>query len=149
MPELQVKINNRIASYEGQGIVAENEGYVLSFVFDEDWSSFPLYARYIWNKYHWDEPIVDNKAPIPYVRNGTQLLVGVIAGDEISTTATEIPVAASVIRDSTIGHPRRPANPNATKAYVDDKVAELKVYTDDEIAALKTTIEEEILGGSW
>ncbi len=143
MPELQVKINNRIASYEGQGIVAENEDYVLSFVFDEDWSSLPLYARFVWNKYYWDEEIKDGKAAIPYVKNGTQLLVGVIAGDEISTTATEIPVFTSIIREGTIGHPRRPADPNATKGYVDEKVAELKVYTDDEIAALETQISEQ------
>lgn len=109
MIELPISIKNRISLYTGKKqLVCGNSDYELVFTFDDEWSGETYKTAYIW--YVAEDgsvglhPILfqGERCRVPLVPDAVKILVGVRAGNLMTTTNAEILCQRTGLDSSTI-----------------------------------------------
>lgn len=100
MPNLQIIINNKIATYvkRSGAVVCGNSDYVAEFAFDQEWGAYEnKIARFTWGGKYFDVPFTGSTCQVPIVRDTHTLTVGVYAGNLCTTTPASIPCQRSIL----------------------------------------------------
>ena len=103
MQKIHISIHDRIAGAEhGICAVQDNADYLVEFTFDAEWESLNAKrAVFVWQEGDGTVAefvnIVGDTALMPKISCSPYVLVGVTAGDGISSTAVKIPCIPSVI----------------------------------------------------
>lgn len=108
MPNLQIIINNKIATYvkRSGAVVCGNSDYVAEFAFDQEWDAHEnKIARFTWGGKYFDVPLKGSTCQVPIVRDTHTLTVGVYAGNLCTTTPATIPCQRSILCGTDIEHP--------------------------------------------
>lgn len=108
MPNLQIIINNKIATYvkRSGAVVCGNSDYVAEFAFDQEWDAHESkIARFTWGGKYFDVPLKGSTCQVPIVRDTHTLTVGVYAGNLCTTTPATIPCQRSILCGTGIEHP--------------------------------------------
>lgn len=108
MPNLQIIINNKIATYvkRSGAVVCGNSDYVAEFAFDQEWDAHESkIARFTWGGKYFDVPLKGSTCQVPIVRDTHTLTVGVYAGNLCTTTPATIPCQRSILCGTDIEHP--------------------------------------------
>lgn len=99
--KINVIVAGRVAAAEQVEYICNNsgeDGYTLSFDFDEEWSKYEhKTARFIWNGKYLDVPFSGKECPVPKITNTYSFKVGVYAGDLCTTTSAYIPAQKSIL----------------------------------------------------
>ena len=103
MQTIHIHIANRIATAEpGAWIVQDNGFSQVQFTFDREWDSYSTKkAVFIWNE--GDDAVAEfitftgDHVPMPKISGSSYVLIGVTAGDVLTSTAAKLPCRASVI----------------------------------------------------
>ena len=109
MDGINIKIRNRAAeNASGEAYICGNSDYTVKFDFDEEWEhEFVKTARFeIDKKEHVDVVFEGTECKFPKVDNADIVMVGVFAGDLMTTTAAKVYCLKSVI--SSCGTPENP-----------------------------------------
>lgn len=108
MPDVNIKVKNKIAVGDGTVIVCSNTDYTAVFDFDAEWDEYETKtARFISNGEYTDIVFTGNKCAIPAQQNTHGVQVGVFAGDLHTTTPAYFDCAKSILCDG--GAPADPA----------------------------------------
>lgn len=101
---LKIQVTNKVAvnMTPENFIVCGNSGYVVEFLFDEEWQSKSVKtARFVYRKggknYFEDVVFTGNTANVPVLSNIEYVLVGVYAGDLITTTPAVVECSKSIL----------------------------------------------------
>lgn len=87
MPDIQIKVANKIATGDNTKIVCGNSDYVAVFEFDAEWDAYDTKtARFVYGGKHEDKVFTGNKCEVPVIQNTRDVTVGVFAGDLHTTT---------------------------------------------------------------
>ena len=108
MPNLQIIINNKIATYvkRSGAVVCGNSDYVAEFAFDQEWDTHESkIARFTWGGKYVDMPITGSTCQVPILYDTDTLTVGVYAGNLCTTTPAMIPCQRSILCGTDIEHP--------------------------------------------
>ena len=103
MQKIHISIHDRIAGAEhGICAVQDNADYLVEFSFDAEWESLNAKrAVFVWQEGDGTVAefvsIAGNIALMPKISGSPYVLIGVTAGDGISSTAVKIPCIPSVI----------------------------------------------------
>ena len=98
MPQLLIRVQNKIAKPLNDFIVCNNSDYTVKFVFDKEWEDKPIKtARFIWNNQYQDVVFEGDICKMPIIENATTLGIGVFAGSLKTTTPAIITCAKSVL----------------------------------------------------
>lgn len=103
MPQLQVIISDKIATYVERGgeIVCGNSDYTVKFSFDEEWAGVESKtARFVWNGEYYDVDFEGDVCAIPVITRASQVQVGVYAGELQTTTPALIKCRYSILCQS-------------------------------------------------
>jgi hypothetical protein len=103
MPQLQVIISDKIATYVERGgeIVCGNSDYSIKFSFDEEWAGVEAKtARFVWNSEYYDVDFEGDTCSIPVITKASQVQVGVYAGELQTTTPALIKCRSSILCQS-------------------------------------------------
>jgi hypothetical protein len=106
MQTIHISIENRIASAApGAWVVRDNGACQIQFSFDAEWDSYSAKkAVFIWRE--GDDTVAEfvtftgARVPMPKISGGSYVLIGVTAGDTLTSTAARIPCRASVITEA-------------------------------------------------
>lgn len=109
MPNINITVAEKIATNTtpSEIIVCGNSGYTVTFSFDSEWSSEATRtARFVFNKqgrtYFHDVKFTGKTASVPVLSGIDSVLVGVYAGDLITTTPAKVLCDRSILcADST------------------------------------------------
>ena len=105
MPEIKIKIENKIAKSLNNVIVCRNSDYTVKFLFDEEWEQEPLkIARFIWNKEYVDVQFSGDTCEMPVISKTDSLAIGVYAGKIRTTTPAIFTCRRSILCDEVIEH---------------------------------------------
>lgn len=108
MPDVNIKVKNKIAVGDGTVIICGNTDYTAVFDFDAEWDEYETKtARFISNGEYTDIVFTGNKCAIPAHQNTHGVQVGVFAGDLHTTTPAYFDCAKSILCDG--GAPAAPA----------------------------------------
>ena len=103
MQKIFISVAQRIATAaQGTCAVQDNADYLVEFSFDPEWENFAVKsAVFVWQE---GEGTVaefvsfsGNVAPMPKISGSSYVLIGVTAGEGVSSTAVKIPCIPSVI----------------------------------------------------
>lgn len=103
MQTISISVAQRIAAAQtGDFVVLDNSDYQIQFSFDAEWDAYSSKkAVFIWQagEDHVAEFVsfTGNCAPMPKISESSYVLVGVTAGDSLTSTAAKLPCRASVI----------------------------------------------------
>ena len=103
MQIIHVNIANRIATAEeGTWAVLDNSDYRIQFTFDAEWASYlNKNAVFVWQEGEGTVAafvsFTGNVVAMPKISGSSYVLVGVTAGDSLTSTAAKIPCRASII----------------------------------------------------
>ena len=103
MQKIHISIHDRIAVAEnGICAVQDNADYLAEFSFDAEWEAFPeKRAVFVWQEGEDTVAefvgITQHTALMPKISGSSYVLIGVTAGEGISSTAVKIPCIPSVI----------------------------------------------------
>ena len=130
----RVTIVDKHATYNKDDgtIVCGNSDYRLIFDFDEEWSEHRLKtARFIWDGKYKDVVFDGNICPVPTISNAVRVLVGVFAGDLITSTSAIVPCERGILCDDGV-----PAPPD------DDTYSKLVAMTTSALEAAESARQE-------
>lgn len=142
MPQLLIKVQNKIAKALNDFIVCGNSDYTVKFCFDKEWDKEPIKtARFIWSNQYQDVVFEGDTCKIPVIDNATTLGIGVFAGSLKTTTPAIINCTKSVL--SGLGCPSDPPEDvyNQIIEILNEGIAE----TSSDIMALKQKHNTDIL----
>lgn len=104
MKNLHITVSDKIATYQNRdgAIVCGNNDYQIVFNFDAEWDEHPKkIARFVWNGERHDVEFENtNECPVPIIKGATSVIVGVYAGDDLSSTPVIIPCKRSILCSS-------------------------------------------------
>ena len=96
MPEIKIKISNKIALCRKRYLISSNENYIVTFEFDEEWESHQAKtARFIFDSQYVDVAFVGNSVAVPKVPACDSLGIGVFS-DGLASTAADVGCVLSV-----------------------------------------------------
>jgi hypothetical protein len=145
MPQLIVKVQNKIAKPLNDFIVCSNSDYTVKFYFDKEWDSQPIKtARFIWDNQYQDVVFEGDTCKIPVIDNATTLGIGVFAGSLKTTTPAIINCTKSVL--SGLGRPSDP--PEDVYNQIIEILNEGIAATSSDIAELQSQIDNIVIEAS-
>ncbi len=98
MPEVNIRVKNKIAISPEEHIVCGNKDYQIVFEFDSEWNSHETKtARFVWNGNREDVVFSGNRCNAPAIRGATVCAVGVFAGDLCTTTPALVSCIKSIL----------------------------------------------------
>ena len=106
MQTIKISIQNRIATAEpGAWVVRDNGACQIQFAFDAEWDSYSTKkAVFIWREGedHVAEFVTFTgvRVPMPKISGSNYVLIGVTAGDTLTSTTAKLPCLASVITEA-------------------------------------------------
>ena len=110
MPELIIKIKDKIAKPLNNCVICNNSDYTVKFIFDEEWEKEPLrIARFIWNKQYVDVQFTGDTCEVPIISKTNNLAIGVYAGDLRTTTPAILTCYTSILCEDVIEHSVTPS----------------------------------------
>ena len=110
MPQLLIKIKDKIAKPLNNCVICDNSDYTVKFIFDEEWEREPLrIARFIWNKQYVDVQFTGDTCEVPVVSKTNNLAIGVYAGDLRTTTPAILACHMSILSEDVIEHSVTPS----------------------------------------
>ena len=110
MPQLLIKIKDKIAKPLNNCVICDNSDYTVKFIFDEEWEKEPLrIARFIWNKQYVDVQFTGDTCEVPVVSKTNNLAIGVYAGDLRTTTPAILTCYTSILSEDVIEHSVTPS----------------------------------------
>ena len=110
MPQLLIKIKDKIAKPLNNCVICDNSDYTVKFIFDEEWEKEPLrIARFIWNKQYVDVQFTGDTCEVPVVSKTNNLAIGVYAGDLRTTTPAILVCHMSILSEDVIEHSVTPS----------------------------------------
>ena len=110
MPQLIIKIRDKIAKPLNNCVICDNSDYTVKFIFDEEWEKEPLrIARFIWNKQYVDVQFTGDTCEVPVVSKTNNLAIGVYAGDLRTTTPAILACHMSILSEDVIEHSVTPS----------------------------------------
>lgn len=87
MPDIQIKVANKIATGDDTKIVCGNSDYIAHFDFDAEWDTYDTKtARFVYGSKYSDVVFSGNECPVPVMQDTRDVTVGVFAGDLHTTT---------------------------------------------------------------
>ena len=87
MPNINIKIRNKVAKGEYAVIVCDNSDYTAVFDFDAEWDEYTTKtARFVYGGRYTDVVFSGNECPVPVIQDTRAVTVGVFAGDLHTTT---------------------------------------------------------------
>ena len=87
MPDINIKIRNKVAKGEYAVIVCDNSDYIAHFDFDAEWDAYDTKtARFVYGGKYTDVVFSGNECAVPVIQNTRDVTVGVFAGDLHTTT---------------------------------------------------------------
>lgn len=96
MPEIKIKISNKIALCRKRYLISSNENYTVKFEFDEEWSTHQARtARFIFDTQYVDVAFVGDSVAVPKVIACESLGIGVYS-DGLASTAADVGCVLSV-----------------------------------------------------
>lgn len=101
MPVLNVTVENKIATGDGQTVVCDNTDYVVNFVFDAEWDAYDAKTmRVVFSNGEYDEILfTGDECALPRVYNSNRIKIGVYAGNLHTTVAAKFECKKSVLSD--------------------------------------------------
>ena len=110
MPQLLIKIKDKIAKPLNNCVICDNSDYTVKFIFDEEWEKEPLrIARFIWNKQYVDVQFTGDTCEVPVISKTNNLAIGVYAGDLRTTTPAILTCYTSILSEDVIEHSVTPS----------------------------------------
>ena len=110
MPQLLIKIKDKIAKPLNNCVICDNSDYTVKFIFDEEWEKEPLrIARFIWNKQYVDVQFTGDTCEVPVVSKTNNLAIGVYAGDLRTTTPAILTCYTSILSEDVVEHSVTPS----------------------------------------
>ena len=110
MPQLIIKIKDKIAKPLNNCVICDNSDYTVKFIFDEEWEKEPLrIARFIWNKQYVDVQFTGDTCEVPVVSKTNNLAIGVYAGDLRTTTPAILTCYTSILSEDVVEHSVTPS----------------------------------------
>ena len=110
MPELIIKIKDKIAKPLNNCVICNNSDYTVKFIFDKEWEKEPLrIARFIWNKQYVDVQFTGDTCEVPIISKTNNLAIGVYAGDLRTTTPAILTCYTSILCEDVIEHSVTPS----------------------------------------
>ena len=110
MPQLIIKIKDKIAKPLNNCVICSNSDYTVKFIFDEEWEKEPLrIARFIWNKQYVDVQFTGDTCEVPIISKANNLAIGVYAGDLRTTTPAILTCYTSILCEDVIEHSVTPS----------------------------------------
>ena len=110
MPQLLIKIKDKIAKPLNNCVICDNSDYTVKFIFDEEWEKEPLrIARFIWNKQYVDVQFTGDTCEVPVVSKTNNLAIGVYAGNLRTTTPAILTCYTSILSEDVIEHSVTPS----------------------------------------
>lgn len=98
MPEIKIKIKNKIAESPVDAIVCGNSDYKIKFIFDDEWSAYDLKtARFVLGGKNQDIIFNGNTCDVPIISDTNYCAVGVFAGELHTTTPALITCTKSIL----------------------------------------------------
>lgn len=98
MPEINVKIENKVAIADDSVYVCGNSDYTVIFDFDDEWQDFIVKtARFSYNNSYVDVVFEGLTCSIPIIENTYSFDIGVYAGNLHTTTPARIPCKKSIL----------------------------------------------------
>lgn len=96
MPEIKIKISNKIALCRKRYLISSNENYTVKFEFDEEWAAHQARtARFIFDTQYVDVAFVGDSVAVPKVIACDSLGIGVYS-DGLASTAADVGCVLSV-----------------------------------------------------
>ena len=134
MPQLLIRIKDKIAKPLNNCVICDNSDYTVKFIFDEEWEKEPLrIARFIWNKQYVDVQFTGDTCEVPVISKTNNLAIGVYAGNLRTTTPAILTCYTSILSEDVIEH-------SVTPSEYEEIMKLLNAQATD-IAALKATDE--------
>ena len=110
MPQLLIKIKDKIAKPLNNCVICDNSDYTVKFIFDEEWEKEPLrIARFIWNKQYVDVQFTGDTCEAPIISKTNNLAIGVYAGNLRTTTPAILTCYTSILSEDVIEHSVTPS----------------------------------------
>lgn len=98
MPNINIRIKNKIATADRTVYICGNSDYVAVFDFDSEWDAYETKtARFSYSGQYTDVVFTGNQCEFPVISNTFSFNVGVFAGDLHTTTAAYIPCKKSIL----------------------------------------------------
>ena len=98
MPNINIKIRNKVAKGEYAVIVCDNSDYTAVFDFDAEWDEYTTKtARFVYGGRYTDVVFSGNECPVPVIQDTRAVTVGVFAGDLHTTTPAYISCVPSIL----------------------------------------------------
>ena len=98
MPNISIKIRNKVAKGEYAVIVCDNSDYTAVFDFDAEWDAYDTKtARFVYGGKYTDAVFSGNECAVPVMQNTRAVTVGVFAGDLHTTTPAYISCVPSIL----------------------------------------------------
>lgn len=97
---LHISVIDKIATYQKRDgdIVCGNSGYQITFAFDKEWENTDKKtARFKWNDSYLDVEFYGDTCYVPIIKNTTEVMVGVYAGELSTTTPAVIGCKPSIL----------------------------------------------------
>lgn len=98
MPDIQIKVADKIATGDDTKIICGNSDYTAVFDFDDEWSAYDTKtARFVYCGTYTDVVFTGNECPIPIIQDTRSLTIGVYAGDLHTTTPAYVSCVPSIL----------------------------------------------------
>ena len=98
MPDINIKIRNKVAKGEYAVIVCDNSDYTAVFDFDAEWDEYTTKtARFVYGGRYTDVVFSGNECAVPVMQNTRAVTVGVFAGDLHTTTPAYFACVPSIL----------------------------------------------------
>lgn len=103
---IHIQVAGKVATAKGCApVVCDNRDYVVQFAFDSSWETYALKtARFLYHGENGsrfiDVPFSGNEVAMPPMHNVNWVLVGVHAGDMVTSTAAHLPCKPSIRQDA-------------------------------------------------
>ena len=99
MPILNVTVENKIATGDGQTVVCDNTDYVVQFDFDDEWDEFDAKTmRVVLSNGGYKEVIfTGTECSLPKIPKSNRIRIGVYAGNLHTTVAASFDCVNSIL----------------------------------------------------
>ena len=98
MPNINIKIRNKVAKGEYAVIVCDNSDYTAVFDFDAEWDEYTRKtARFVYGGKYTDVVFSGNECAVPVIQDTRAVTVGVYAGDLHTTTPAYFACVPSIL----------------------------------------------------
>lgn len=98
MPDIQIKVADKIATGDDTKIICGNSDYIAVFEFDAEWDAYDTKtARFVSCGKYTDVVFTGNECAVPVIQNTRDVTVGVFAGDLHTTTSAYFMCLPSIL----------------------------------------------------